>query len=254
MRFTLVSLALVALAPTSPVFGQTLERVSPERPTIIVDGYGETETMPDVAIVGYTLRGEGESSDSAVRSMTALGARLQASLRQLDPTAGPRTSKVEIAAVKSDDCKEREYGPPQLSKGACAILGYVATQSVTVRTASVKSAGTMVGLVGRGSGENASISSFELSDPKPAQRRAVAAAIADAQSKASAVASASHLNLGRILSISTAGQPSNGRDVTVTALREAPPVVSAPPPVVVNLTPEPITTSATLTVTYAIDR
>jgi uncharacterized protein YggE len=87
-----------------------------------------------------------------------------------------------------------------------------------------------------------------------AQQRAIASALSDAATKAIAIAAASHVTLGKILSINTSPrQP--GEEIEVTAERQLnalPPEVVAPPPIPVNVKPEPITTSAIVTVTYAI--
>src|SRR4051794_14662541 len=115
--------------------------------------------MPDVAVISYILRGEGMTSDEAVRAMTVIGAKAEASLRRLDAAAEPKTEGVRVNPVRGSSCKDRDYdnNDDQLSKGVCAVAGYVATQSVTVRTADVKDAGTMVGLLGRGGAFNAQI-------------------------------------------------------------------------------------------------
>lgn len=217
-----------------------------------VTGYGEVKYMPDVATITYTVRGEGATNDDAVRAMTASGARIDAALLAIDSAAEPRTSEVKIEQVRSNDCKEQPYGRPQLSTGACAIAGYVATQSVTLRTPAVKDAGTMVGLVGRAGGLGPRIENFTVRDSRPQQQQAMAAALADAASKAAAMAAASHVRLGPILNIDS-GPRNDAQQVVVTGSR-IPPVAAPPPPppVPVKLTPEPITTTSYVTVTYAI--
>jgi uncharacterized protein len=189
--------------------------------------------------------------------MTATEAKIEASLHRIDPAAEALTGDVQVTPVRSDDCKENDYSAPQLSTGPCAILGYVATQSVTVRTPDVKDAGTMVGLVGRGGGFDARINSFDLRDHRGAQQQATAAALNDAATKAAAIAAGSHVALGPILSINTTPRQ-EGEAIMVTANRlpvaemslNSPP---PPPPVVVKLNPQPITTSSNVTVTYAIN-
>jgi uncharacterized protein YggE len=254
MSFKLIGLAFIAVMQAETAVAQPVIQAVPERPRIVVDGYGDIKTPPDLATITYTVRGEGSSSDSAVRSMTGQGARIESGLHQIDPAAEPLTGDVKVTPVRSDDCKESGNDSPQLSTGPCAILGYVATQSVTVRTRAVKDAGTMVGLVGRGGAFEAQISDFDLSDSHLAQQRAIASALSDAATKAIAIAAASHVTLGKILSINTSPrQP--GEEIEVTAERQLnalPPEVVAPPPIPVNVKPEPITTSAIVTVTYAI--
>ena len=255
MRIKFIALAIVACGAAAPLAAQPVIQAVPERPRLIVDSYGEVKTPPDLAVISYTIRGEGSTSDDAVRSLTATGSRIEAALRKIDRATEPRTGEVKVTPVKSDACKEEEYSAPQLSSGPCAVLGYVATQTMTVRTAAVTDAGTMVGLVGRGGGFSARISSFELRDPRVAQGQATAAALSDAASKASAIAAASRVPLGGILSINSAARQV-GEQLVVSGLRrpaaEMDLAEPAPPPVPVKVNPEPMTTSSSVTVTYAI--
>jgi uncharacterized protein YggE len=256
MGLRFFALAALAAGQATLSAAQPVIQAVPERPRIVVDGYGEVKTPPDLAIIGYTVRGEGATSDDAVRALTATGSRIEAALRKVDRAAEPQTGDVRVTPVKSDACKEEEYSAPQLSSGPCAVLGYVATQTMTVRTAAVADAGTMVGLIGRGGGFNTRISSFELRDPRVAQGQAMAAALSDAASKASAIAAASRVPLGGILSINTAARQA-GEQLIVTGLRRPAAEMdsaefAAPPPVPVRVNPEPIATSSNVTVTYAI--
>ena len=252
MRLAILTLGLIIGGQAIPASGQTT-LATPR--SIVVDGYGEVKTMPDVATISYTLRGEGATSDDALRAMVASGKRIEAALGSIDSAAEPRTSKVVISPARASTCRDNDYdSSEQLSKGACAIVGYVATQSVTVDTADVKAAGTMTGLVGRGGADDARIESFKLSDPRAAKAKAIAAALVDAQGKAAAIATGSHTPLGRIITISTVDrsvETLTNQEIQVTGQRKSANMTS-PTPVTVSVNPEPITTSANITVTYAI--
>lgn len=250
MRTVWIALAVIATGQA----GSASSQATAEQPKIIVDGYGEVKTMPDVATIGYTLRGEGATSDDAVRAMVASGQRIESSLRSIDPGAEPKTSEVRVNPAKGNACKNDAYdSDEQLSKGACAVLGYIANQNVTVRTAAVKDAGTMVGLAARGGAYNVRISGFDLGDARQAKAQAISVALADAQTKAAAIAVGSRLALGPILAISTVG-PQQGQDIAITGSRIPRSNAGFATPVVVNLNAEKITTSSTVTVTYAINR
>lgn len=249
--------ALAVLAGGQPVsaFAQPIPTV-PARSTIVVDGYGEVRTTPDIATISYTLRGEGATSDEAVRAMVAAGARIGDALRGVDVAAEPRTSKVEVSPAKGSNCKDEDYDSGvQLSKGACAIVGFIATQTVTIQTTGINDAGTMVGLAGRGGAYNARINDFDLSDPAAAaaKKQALTAALMNAQAKAFAIAAGTHLTIGQILNVTTGDR---GAVTTISSqevrLNSLPQSFAAPPPVVVNLKPELIKTAGSVTVTYAI--
>ena len=118
------SLAVGQIAPAAPPAGFQLTAM-PSR--IEVGGSGEVKYMPDVATISYSIRGEGATSDDAVRAMTTSASLIRAAVRGVDNNAEPKTSEVKIAQVKSVECRDQPYGSPQLSTGACAISGYVAT-------------------------------------------------------------------------------------------------------------------------------
>jgi uncharacterized protein YggE len=250
---TLIALASLAAVQAPPAAPQAGFQLLPVPARMEVTGYGEVKYMPDVATITYTVRGEGATSDEAVRAMTAAAARIGAAVHEIDAAAEPKTSEVRIAAVRSTECKEQEYGPQQLSTGACAISGYVATQSVTLRTLAVKDSGTLVGLVGRAGGLSPRIESFTVRDSRPQQQQAITAALADAASKAAAIAAASHVRLGPILNV-TSGPRNDAPQVVANGLPRvnAPPPPPPPPPVPVNVVPELLTTNSYVTVVYSI--
>lgn len=253
MRLKLVAVGMLIAGQASALPSQTLMQAVPERPSIVVDGFGQVKTTPDVAIIAYNLRGEGSSSDDAVRAMVASGAVIEKAVRAVDSNAIPRTSEIKVSPVKGESCKDQEYDreDDQLLKGACAIAGYVAMQAITVRTGAVKDSGTIVGLAARGGAFNVRIQSFALSDTRLAKRQAIAAALSDAQAKAAAVAAGSQVKLGRIIGISTAGRD-QGQEIVITGSRVPQPNLSTLAPVEVDLEAEQITTSANVTVTYQI--
>jgi uncharacterized protein YggE len=250
MRRVLVALAVIATGQA----GAASSQATVEQPKIIVDGYGEVKTVPDVATITYTLRGEGATSDDAVRAMVASGQRIQSSLRNIDSSVEPKTSEVRVSAAKGNACKSEDYdSDEQLSKGACSVVGYIANQRVTVRTAIVKDSGTMVGLAARGGAYDVRISGFDLSDPRPAKAQAISIALADAQAKALALAAGGRVTLGPIVTISTVGDR-EAQDIVITGSRIPRANAGFATPVTVNMNAERITTGATVTVMYTIQR
>lgn len=245
-----VLLAGLSLSATAPA--QDVDKL----PSILVSGHGEVEDEPDRATFNYTLRGEGPTSDDAVRAMVSMGTRIEAAIKGVDADAEPRTGSIETQAVKSSDCKEEDYRAKLLSTGSCAILGYVATQAITIVTSRVKDSGTMIGLAGRGGAQDASSSRFSLSRKTADQALVVALAEAfrNAAVNGSALASGSGLRLGAILSATNVRgvEVSSAQEIVITGSRL--PQSYAAPPVTVALKPQKIVTSADVTVRYAIAR
>ena len=246
MLAAFIAFAAAAAVQEAPQSGI---RLMPVPPRIEVTGYGEVKTAPDVATITYMVRGEGPTSDDAVRAMIASAARINAGIAAVDPSANPQTSEVKVAAVRGSDCKDREYGQQQLSTGACAISGYVATDSVTLHTLDVKDAGTIVGAIGRANGLDPRISSFDLRDNRAEQQQAIEAAVADATTKAAAIAAAMHVRLGALLNV-TSGPRTDKQQIIVSGSRIT--RANALPAIAVPILPEPITTTSYVTVAYTV--
>ncbi len=245
----IIAAIIVAVLPATAV-AQTF----PASPYIEVNGSGEVETPPDTAIVKFSLRGEGRTSDDAVRNMVASGKAIFAALAALDPAAIPTTDKVEAQGARGQQCNERSnYDDKQISTGICAIVGFVASQEITVRTHKVKEAGTMVGIASRGGAFNSQLDSFTLQDPTAAERLAIEKAIVDAGNSAAAVAAGSGVKLGPLMKVTTVGGRQS-QDIVITGSRIAQGNAPPPAPVTVDITPTPIKTQMSVTVIYAIAR
>jgi len=222
---------------------------------IVVTGTASVSTPPDVAIVAYSIHGEGATSDDALRMLVAKRRAIDGGLATLKGTQPSKGGQVSIREVRSRECSQSSYGAPQLSTGACAIIGYAADLSLQSRTAAVRDAATMAGLIGRLGGTDPRVQSFSLADDAPAKRRATAAALADAKDKADAIAAGAGVRLGAVLSASDGsygGQANDGvvaEDLAGFAPGAPPP---PPPPVPVTITPQPIDTQARVIVTYRI--
>jgi uncharacterized protein YggE len=250
-RHLVIGMAAMGLL-IGPAWGQD---ATPRVPTIIVVGVGTVKTAPDIARLSFDLRGEGKTADEATQ---ALVDRQKAAANALLALLGAaptmiHTSDMKIEVARSSDCKgdDRFNGGPQLSTGACAIAGYVASESVSVRTKDIKNAGTAVGLAGRLGADNASIDGYDVEDSAVARRQATEKALADARSQATVIAQGSDASLGTLLSVRNQDVEPALNEVIVTGQRVPPPVVAAPPIVVTTL-PQPIETTVRLAVTYAI--
>lgn len=225
--------------------------------TIVVLGVGEVETPPDIATLAFSVRGEGATSDAATQALVDKQRAILAGLRDLTHGAiEVRTGNVEINAARAGECPIGRYGGnSNLSTGACAIIGYVATLETTVRMKDITRIGTATALAGQRGAATASISGFDLVADGEARRAATAAALADARRQAETIAAGAHETLGKLISVrdqQTFGAPPS--DIVVTGARvDAPPAPPPPPPPPeVSLTPAPIATTTRLTVIYAI--
>ncbi len=248
----LLSIGAALFAPAA------LAQTDGERPAHIqVAGTARVETKPDRARMSYTVTGEGRTADDA---SAALAAKHKAIVDGLSTLLGRATEltagNVTVGQVRPPQCQGNDYGRPQLSEGACAVIGYTATLQGSVATAAVDRIGTAVGLAARLGARNAQVQGFELADPAAARRRATSAAILDARARAETMATGAGVRLGELL---TLGDQNNGGDVVVTAqdigYLGGPPAPPAPPaPVVIDVKPRPIETRATVYARFAIQR
>jgi len=243
----------------SVVLGMVLAAVAPEvtdtSPKVTVNGYASVKTPPNIAHLSYEIVGEGKTSDDALKALVATAGRVQRGLLSLDPDIQPKSSTLGIVGVRGSDCKTDEYDEddhPKLSTGACAIAGYVAKQSFSAATQRIADVGTMIGLAGRNGAKTPEISNFDIMDSKAAKNQAIAAALADARSKAEAVAQGSGRRLGDITNVQLDGAQDTDEAIVVTGSRLVRPELDAPAPIRVDMAPRPIDTSARVTVTYAI--
>jgi uncharacterized protein YggE len=117
----------------------------------------------------------------------------------------------------------------------------------------VADAGTLVGLAGRRGAYNPKIDSFALADEKEAKRRAIASAMADARAKADAVAAGTGATVGKILSVTLDNARDESEAIVVTgyAVNAA---AERDEPIQVSVNPSPVSTTAQVTVSYAIVR
>lgn len=259
MKIVVLSLLIAA---GSPVVAQT-RPPPPPTPQILVSASGTAKTLPDMVTVGFTLRGEGATSDEAAAKLRDGAKAVRAGVTGLlHDAAEYHAASLSIAEVRPKECDANSYGQQRLSTGPCAIIGYIATLPVTIDTPRVRDGGTLVTLVGRLGGLNAGLRSFWLKDDTDARKRATQAALANAQTQARLIAEGSGGKLGRLSRVQEAGY----RDVRLEmptlkqafgAMDVSPEAVAPPPPpalVRIDLAPEPIETTVRLMAAYDIDR
>lgn len=226
---------------------------------IVVIGHGSVSVPPDTTTLSFHLRGEGATSDEAVRSLVAKRAQVDRNLASIGVAqASTRTDKLSIEPVRGKDCdagdNDDSGGKPRLSEGPCAVRGYIAGLGFSIMMPP-KNVGTAAGLVGRAGADTVSVEDFDLRDDSEARRKAIAVALLDARAQAEAIAAGSGEPLGALLSVSdVAARAFAANDIVVTAERASAPAIVAPPPVVVDLAPKTVERSADLTVTYAIGK
>lgn len=222
---------------------------------IVVVGHGSVRTDPDLATLSFNIRGEGATSDAAAAALVRKRKAIADGLSGLlGSTVVVMTGALSILEARDKACDGDDGGSAvRLSAGPCAVRGYVAQVSASLRLSPVTDAGTALGLAARLGASDARLNDYGLRDPANARQRAEAAAIDEARTRARAIAASAGVRLGKLISVEDPQSRSNADDeIVVTAGRRSP-AVMPPAPVVIDIRPEPIETSASLTVTYAVE-
>lgn len=223
-------------------------------PRIVITSAATIPSPPDRAVIGFSVHGEGTTSDEAVRAVVAKRNAIEKGLTGFSAHADIRAAQIAIAEVRGRDCNRSNYGSPRLSTDECAIIGYTADLQAEVRTAAVNDAGTMVSLVGRLGATNPRIERFFLAEDKEIRRRGINEALGEARLQAEAIAHASGVKLGSVIAVSNLSfnGPGPYDDIVGIAQRSAPPPPPAPPPVAIGLKPRSIETQVRVQEVYAI--
>jgi hypothetical protein len=187
----LVASAIAGVA--QPRFGRSAT-TTPAATTITVNGNGSVTTVPDRATFGFTIDTRAKTATAALAQNSADAAAVIAALKAAGVSAANlQTSQVSLM--------------PQTSQDGTTIVGYVAQNSVTVRTA-LGAAGTIVDAAVGAGANGVSGPSLDVADQSTLYRDALHKAIDDAKLKAQSLADAAGLSLGAVQSISEGGSAS----------------------------------------------
>jgi uncharacterized protein YggE len=252
-----IAALIFLLSAASPVAAQT-----PTPSQILVSASGTAKNAPDMATVSFTLRGEGATSDEAAEKLRDSADAVKRGVRSLlrgEPDF--QASRLAIGQVRPKECDANNYGQQRLSTGPCAIIGYIATLPVAIDTPRIQDAGTLVTLIGRLGGLDATLQRYWLKDEAAARRAATQAALINARAQATLIAEGSGNKLGALLRIQDSeyreinlGIPERTPMLSVNAPPPPPPPPAPPPPIRIDLAPEPIQTTVRLMAAYGIDR
>jgi hypothetical protein len=191
----IVAVAALSVRP-GPVAGAPTTGTELALHTVTVTGNGKVTVVPDVARVylGVTLTKPTvkEARDAAARAMTDVIAAIKG-LGIAD--ADIQTTGLSLSARYAENSSTR-------------IVGYIISEQVQVTVRNLDKAGDVVDAATAKGATDVNGISFELANPAKAQDDARAAAVAAARTSAQAMASAAHVTLGAVVSMSDASAPS----------------------------------------------
>jgi uncharacterized protein len=220
MKIALAALVLFGAAAVAgvaqPHFAHSAD---PAAKTITVSGSGSVETVPDRATFFFTVT---TTADTAKAALARNGAAADA------VAAALKGAKVQTSGLGLD---------PRLDDSGSAILGYTASTTVSADSPLAQAGGLIDAAVAAGA-TGVSGPSFSASDRDALYRQALKQAVADAKTKAGALAEAAGLTLGDVKSLAE-GQASFPQPLFGATDSAA------------KIEPGTQTVDATVTVTYA---
>jgi uncharacterized protein YggE len=224
----LIAALLLAAAAISgvaqPLLGHAADTAS--KKTITVTGTGKVTTVPDQASFDFNVETRADTAKAALARNAAAATAVIAAVKGTGvPAADVQTSQVSLS--------------PQTNQDGTQIVGYVASNSISVKTTIAKAGGLVDAAVGAGA-DGVSGPMLSRSSQDALYRDALKAAVADAKSKAEALAEAGGLSLAGVQAI-------------VEGAQSSPPIMfsaKADAAASVPIEPGTQTVEATVTVTY----
>jgi uncharacterized protein YggE len=182
--------------------------------TITVSGNGTANATPDKASFDFGVTTNAGTASEAMSKNAEQARSIIDALKK----AGVDSSDIQTSQVSLW---------PQTSSNGETITGYQASNTVTV-TAKIEKSGDLVDAAVSAGANNVDGPNLSVSDQSDAYAAAMKKAVADAQSKAQAIASASGLTLGGIVHISDNGDSTPGPiPYAMDAVRSAAPPIEA---------------------------
>lgn len=214
---------------------------SPRNITVV--GVGREIGAPDVARLRFAVEQTAPTaqaaSQAAARSATQL---VEALHKQLGEDGKVQTSGYDLRPVYRQEAGRMPPDRPHRPE----IVGYTASNEVTVETRRVDAVGALIDTAASSGAARIGEVSFGLRDPGPARNRALKTAGADASGQAAAIAEALQVRVARVLEATTEG----GAD-PISYKRAA--MAMAAESVATPIEPGDVTTEVRLRVTYGIE-
>jgi uncharacterized protein YggE len=228
LRWILLCAALLLAASAiagvaQPLLGHAAD--TPTKKTITVTGNGSVTTVPDRATFSFTIETRGDTAQAAIAKNSSAASAVIAAVKG----AGVPASDIQTSQI---------YLSPQTNQTGTEIIGYAASNTITVKSTIAKAGAVVDTAVGAGA-NGVSGPMLSRSDQDAQYREALKDAVADAKVKADALASAGGLTLGGVETIVEGSQSSS-------------PIMYAKADAAASVPIEPGTQSieATVTVTY----
>ena len=204
LKFALAPLALaLALAMPGAAIANDLQTPIAATSTLLtVSADGKTARTPDLAVFNAGVTSQGKTAGEALSANSADMNRVIATLKK----AGIADKDIQTSQISLNPI----YGQPVVQPNGMVvqearIIGYQATNAVSIRSRDIKSFGKVLDALVASGANQVSGPSFQLADPSSANDEARVSAIRTARARADLYARAAGLRVVRIVSISESG-------------------------------------------------
>ena len=191
MRFQVVLLGFIALFPLMAAAGEVPR-------SLTVHGHASVEAVPDMATITLGVSQQARSASEALTAVASVSARVFASLEAAG--IAPRdmqTSGLNLHPLFSNRTSSANVAP--------AIVGFNASNMVTIRVRDLSALGTILDIVAQDGANEFNGLRFGLQAPTPLLQEARIAAVHDAVAHATDMAEAAGVTLGRVINMSEVG-------------------------------------------------
>ena len=195
---------------------------------ITVNGMGSIRAVPDRADFSFGVQSTGRTASAALDANSAEMRKVIAALRE----AGVAAADIQTQQVALS---------PRLSDNGETILGYIAQNTVTARLRDLDRAGAVIDAAVAAGANQVFGPALSRSNEAELYRNALRSSVADARTKAQAIAAAAGVTLGAVVGVTETG----GAPVPIEG-KGAPTADAAP------IEPGTQEIQASVTVTFAV--
>ena len=202
LRFALAPLALALSLPGAAMAHSDQPAIAATSTLLTITAEGKSVRTPDLAVFTAGVVSEGKTAGEALTANAAAMTRVIATLKK----AGIADKDIQTSQINLNPV----YGQPVIGPSGQMvqeprIVGYQASNTVTIRSRDIKGFGKVLdALVASGSNQ-INGPAFQMSDPRAAMDEARGDAMKQARARAELYAKASGLRVVRIVSISEGG-------------------------------------------------
>jgi uncharacterized protein YggE len=191
-------LAVLLLVSAQPAVAQKARMQPSDVATITVQGNGQVQVSPDEATVRLGVTRQAESAQDAQEQVNVVAQALLEGIARLGVDKSQvQSSQLTLFPIYQGQ-RPNEPSEPK-------IVGYRATNVVSVRLEKLNLIGPVVDAGLKAGANQVEGVSFDLKDDLPARERALRQAVKEARAKARAIAEALDVRLGDVMEVQEGG-------------------------------------------------